>query len=85
MSMNLMSSSSWGSRASMPAISSCANSFMSASASISLAAAKSSVAWTYSRALAASGPWLAYSFARRLYSFWSARTAGSPMRPCRSS
>ena len=40
MSMNLMSSSSAGSFASIPAISSCANSFMSGSASISLASAE---------------------------------------------
>ena len=65
-SMNLISSSSAGSFASMPAISSNANSFMSGSASISLA---SSAACTYSRAFFARGPWLAYSLARRLYSF----------------
>ena len=69
MSMNLMSSSSWGSLASMEAISSWANSFMSASESISLAASKSSMALTYSAAFLASGPWEAYSLARRLYSF----------------
>ena len=69
MSMNLMSSSSAGSFASMEAISSWANSFMSGSESISLASAKSSDACTYSCALCASGPWLAYSLARRLYSF----------------
>ena len=68
-SMNLISSSSAGSFASMPAISSNANSFMSGSASISLASARSSAACTYSRAFFARGPWLAYSLARRLYSF----------------
>ena len=70
MSMNLMSSSSWGSLASMEAISSWANSFMSASESISLAASKSSHgAARTRRAFLASGPWEAYSLARRLYSF----------------
>lgn len=69
MSMNLMSSSSWGNRPSMEAISSWANSFMSASESISLAASKSSMAATYSAAFLASGPWEAYSLASRLYSF----------------
>ena len=80
MSMNLMSSSSWGSLASFSAMSSWSMAFSSGSEvsrCISLAASMSSSAARYARAAATSGVWCAYSLLRRVYSLMSEATEGS--------